>query len=227
MAGEPGTLAEAPIGGYAGVDRAADPGSEPPQAKRARATRAALLAGARDVFVARGFEGATIAEIVARSGTSVGSLYNQFGGKENLFLELHRQHCDLLWEATHLAMARARDDGGDDPFEVYLVGARAYLVTCWDVRELARLFLSGDGPPGFDAVTRGGLRRWISQNAGLLRVADQPFGEALAAAVTGVMAAGARQVVECASREDATRMTDYFTGLVARLAGPQACAPAS
>src|SRR3954451_10616069 len=208
MAGEPGTLVEAP------------------PARRARATRAALLAGARDVFVARGFEGATIAEIVARAGASVDTLYNQCGGKENLSLELHREHCDLLWEATHLAMRRARHGGADDPFEVYLVGARAYLVTCWDVREPARLFLSGAGPPGFDAVTRGGLRRWISQNAGLLQVADQPFGEALAAAVTGVMAAGARQVVECASREDAVRMTDYFTALVARLAGPQPGAPA-
>src|SRR3954470_7168780 len=110
MAGETGTPGQAP------------------HPKRARATRAALLAGARDVFVARGFEGATIAEIVARSGTSVGSLYNQFGGKENLFLELHREHCDLLWEATHLAMRRARHGGADDPFEVYLVGARAHLV---------------------------------------------------------------------------------------------------
>jgi AcrR family transcriptional regulator len=226
MAGEPGTLAGAPPAVEIGNDPGVDPVPEPPQARRARATRAALLAGARDVFVARGFEGATIAEIVARSGTSVGSLYNQFGGKENLFLELHREHCDLLWEATHLAMRRARHGGADDPFEVYLVGARAYLVTCWDVREPARLFLSGAGPPGFDAVTRGGLRRWISQNAGLLQVADQPFGEALAAAVTGVMAAGARQVVECASREDAVRMTDYFTALVARLAGPQPGAPA-
>jgi AcrR family transcriptional regulator len=208
MAGEPGTLVEAA------------PPAESPQAKRARATRAALLAGARDVFVARGFEGATIAEIVARSGTSVGSLYNQFGGKENLFLELHRQHCDLLWDATHRAMDRARAGGTADPTAVYLVGARTYLVTCWDVREPARLFLSGDGPPGFDAVTRGGLRRWTVQNAGLLQVAGQPFGEALAAAVTAVVAAGARHVVECASREDAVRTTDYFTGLVARLAGP-------
>src|SRR3954464_9673245 len=110
MAGEPGTPVEAP------------------QAKRARATPGALLARARHLFVARGFEGATIAEIVARSGTSVGSLYNQFGGKENLFLELHREHCHLLWEATHLAMRRARHGGADDPFAVYLVGARAYLV---------------------------------------------------------------------------------------------------
>jgi AcrR family transcriptional regulator len=194
---------------------------EPPLAKRALATRAALLAGARDVFVSRGFEGATIAEIVARSGTSVGSLYNQFGGKENLFLELHRQHCDLLWAATGRATERARAGGRADPFEVYLAGARAYLATCWDVRDLARLFLSGDGPPGFDAITRSGLRRWISQNAGVLQVAEQPFGEALSAAVTGVVAAGARQVVECAGRDEANRMTDYFITLVARLVGPR------
>ena len=91
-------------------------------------------------------------------------------------LELHRQHCDLLWEATHLAMARARDDGSDDPFGVYLVGARAYLVTCWDVRELARLFLSGDGPPGFDAAMRAGFSDWVRRSGAVLRSADSRPG---------------------------------------------------
>ena len=199
-------------------DTAAAPG--PPLSKRALTTRNALLDGARQVFVARGFDGATISEIVARSGTSVGSLYNQFGGKEHLFLELHRRHSALLWDATQQAMERAREAGEHDPFPIYLAGARAYLLACWDERDLARLFLSGEGPPGFDAISRGGLRRWITQNAGVLQVAGRRFGEALAAAVTGVVAAGARQVVACRTRDEATVMTAYFATLVGRLARP-------
>jgi AcrR family transcriptional regulator len=210
MAAETGVAPDTPLGVYA------SPGLQ--LTRRALATRTALLAGAREVFVAHGFDAATIAEIVARSGTSVGSLYNQFGGKENLFLELHRRHCALLWNATQHAMTKAHDAGERDPFRIYLAGARAYLIACWDERDLSRLFLSGDGPPGFDAVTRGGLRRWISQNAGVLQVAGTRFGEALAAAVTGVVAAGARQVVDCDTRDEATEMTEYFAALVARLA---------
>jgi hypothetical protein len=80
--------------------------------------------------------------------------------------------------------------------------ARAYLLGCWDERDLARLFLSGDNPPGFDAIARSGLRRWIDQNMGVLQLEGRRFGEALAAAVTGVVAAGARQIVECATREE-------------------------
>ncbi|GAA3613858.1 hypothetical protein GCM10022419_118750 [Nonomuraea rosea] len=191
-----------------------------PLSKRALATRNALLDGARRVFAANGFEGATISEIVASSGTSVGSLYNQFGGKEHLFLELHRRHSGWLWAATQQAIEGAREAGERDPFRIYLAGARAYLLGCWDERDLARLFLSGDNPPGFDAIARSGLRRWIDQNMGVLQLEGRRFGEALAAAVTGVVAAGARQIVECATREEATELTDYFATLVSRLAQP-------
>ncbi|MFC4120685.1 TetR/AcrR family transcriptional regulator [Nonomuraea zeae] len=212
MAREPDTAAETPLDLPAAPHR--------PLSKRALATRNALLDAARQVFAARGFEGATISEIVARSGTSVGSLYNQFGGKEHLFLELHRRHSELLWEATQQAMERARATGERDPFRLYLAGARAYLLACWDERDLARLFLSGEGPPGFDAIARGALRRWINQNADVLQVTGRRFGEALAAAVTGVVAAGARQVVACPARDDAAEMTEYFAMLVTRLAQP-------
>jgi AcrR family transcriptional regulator len=188
--------------------------------KRAQATRTALLAGARHAFAEHGFERATVADIVVSSGASVGSLYNQFGGKEQLFLELHRRYRAQQWQLTQRAMDAARAAGESDPFRVYLAGARAYLMGCWADRDLARVFLSGDGPPGFDAVTRGAVQEWISQNAGVLQVEGQRFGEALASAVTGVVVAGARQVVRCQTRDDAVAMTEYFAGLVARLAQP-------
>lgn len=185
--------------------------------KRAQATRSSLLQGARRAFVEQGFEGATVTDIVERSGASVGSLYNQFGGKEQLFLELHRQFRVKQRQVTDRAMEGARSAGEKDPLRVYLAGARAYLMGCWADRDLARLFFSGDGPPGFGR-DRAGLQEWVRQNAGVLEVEGQRFGEALASAVTGVVAAGARQVARCETVDDAMEMTEYFAGLVARLA---------
>jgi AcrR family transcriptional regulator len=55
---------------------------------RAAVTRAALLSAAREVFTASGFAEASIADVVARAGASVGSLYHHFGGKGELYLAL-------------------------------------------------------------------------------------------------------------------------------------------
>ena len=53
---------------------------------RAATTRTALLSSARAVFTASGFAEASIAEVVAGAGASVGSLYHHFGGKAELYL---------------------------------------------------------------------------------------------------------------------------------------------
>lgn len=185
--------------------------------RRVLATRGALLSAAREVFAAHGFERATITEIVERSGTSTGSLYNRFGGKEGLFLELHRQHSALLWDKAHDAIDVARDDGAADTLDVYLVAVRAFLLACWDERDLARLFLAGGGPPGFDAQALDGRRRWIDENADLLAIADRAYGRRLAAAVTGLVSAGAQQIVDCPDRVQAADTADYFAMLVGRL----------
>ncbi|MEU5692599.1 TetR family transcriptional regulator [Actinosynnema sp. NPDC020468] len=48
-------------------------------------TKAALLAAAREVFVERGYEGATVRAIAARAGVDAAMVNHWFGGKENLF----------------------------------------------------------------------------------------------------------------------------------------------
>jgi AcrR family transcriptional regulator len=60
----------------------------PRRAEQAAATRAAVLAAARDVFVAKGYSAATIAEIAARAGTSVDTVYASVGRKPALLREL-------------------------------------------------------------------------------------------------------------------------------------------
>jgi AcrR family transcriptional regulator len=57
------------------------------QQVRDRIIRAAVA-----VFAEKGYHRATIADVVARSGLSVGAIYTHFSGKEELFL----QSCDLI-----------------------------------------------------------------------------------------------------------------------------------
>ena len=51
-----------------------------------------IIRAAVEVFAEKGYHRATIADVVARSGLSVGAIYTHFTGKEALFL----QSCDLM-----------------------------------------------------------------------------------------------------------------------------------
>jgi len=117
-------------------------------------TQRALLDAAREVFTSRGFSEASIADVVERAGSSVGSLYHHFGGKSELFLALWQEHQLAHEQAASEAVAAARKAGVTDPGELFTAGARAFLQGSWQRRDLAMLFLSGDGPPGFEVMQR-------------------------------------------------------------------------
>jgi AcrR family transcriptional regulator len=55
-----------------------------PQRSNGKLRVAAILQAAAGVIAERGYEGATMAEIAARSGTQIGSLYRFFPNKESL-----------------------------------------------------------------------------------------------------------------------------------------------
>ena len=149
-------------------------------AGRAATTRAALLSAAREVFTASGFAEASIAEVVARAGASVGSLYHHFGGKGELYLALFDEYQHRQEERAAAAVRTARVDGVDDPLALFLAGARAYLDGCWEERDLARLFLAGGGPAGFELVARRRYREWTRRNAAVLSAREEePWGDAL------------------------------------------------
>jgi AcrR family transcriptional regulator len=56
------------------------------QAERKEKTRAGLVETAREVFLERGFHGASLDEIAERAGYSKGAVYSNFAGKDELFL---------------------------------------------------------------------------------------------------------------------------------------------
>ncbi|ASG24684.1 TetR/AcrR family transcriptional regulator [Nitrospirillum viridazoti] len=65
---------------------AADAAPAPKLGRRAEARRIAMMDAALKVFMEKGFERATLGDIVALSGGSRATLYELFGGKEGLFL---------------------------------------------------------------------------------------------------------------------------------------------
>ena len=67
---------------------------------KAERTRQDILEAAHHIFAAKGYEGASVADIAAAAGYTKGALYANFPSKEALFLEmareLHRNQKDLL-----------------------------------------------------------------------------------------------------------------------------------
>ena len=58
------------------------------RAEKVEANRTSVLAAARQVFLAKGYAGATLDAIAEQAGCSKGVVYSQFGGKADLFLAL-------------------------------------------------------------------------------------------------------------------------------------------
>ncbi|MGI9005894.1 MAG: TetR/AcrR family transcriptional regulator [Streptosporangiaceae bacterium] len=178
------------------------------QWSRTKQTQRALLDAARAVFAQQGFAAASIADVVERAGSSVGSLYHHFGGKSELFLALWTEHQAAHERASSEAVAQARRSGVTDSTALFCVGARAFLEGSWVRRDLALLFVSGDGPPGFELMKRRREHEWISQNDALLRLADTSTDRLYATILTSLIGDGAREVATCRTRRQANAAID-------------------
>lgn len=179
--------------------------------ERGAATRTALLAAAREVFTSVGFAQAGVTDIVTKAGASVGSLYHHFNGKGDLYLVLFDEFQNELTERARRATRGARAAGVDDPKEIFLAGATAYLDGCIEQRDLARLFVSGDGPPGFDLTMRRRTHEWATKNAEFFARSAEPVDEAVAVVLTGAMVMA---VAEVSLGEDSVRMRRLADGVL-------------
>jgi hypothetical protein len=70
------------------------------------------------------------------------------------------------------------------------------------------LFVSGDGPPGFDLERRRRGHGWISQNDALLRLPDTSLDRLYAAILTSLIGEGAREVAAAATPSQASGIID-------------------
>jgi AcrR family transcriptional regulator len=127
----------------------------------------AFLEAATHVFLSRGFEKATLAEVIARSGGSRATLYARFGSKEGLFAAIIEAKCGQIVAA----LESGRMDGG--LAEVLREFATAYMRELMSVESLAlyRLVIgeSGRFPKLGAAVFKAGPNAAAERLAAYLR----------------------------------------------------------
>lgn len=187
------------------------------QWSRTAQTRRAMLDAAREVFARQGFAEASVAAVVAQARSSVGSLYHHFGGKTELFLALWEDHQASQEDLASSAVAKARSDGIDDPLQLLIVGARAFLDGSWQRRDLVRLFMDGNGPPGFELMRRTRNREWVRQNAVLLGAGTDPIDRLTVAVLTSIIGEAGREIAMCTTRREANAVTEAAVALIRKL----------
>jgi AcrR family transcriptional regulator len=197
----------------------------PRTSERGAATRSALLAAARHVFTTEGYAQASVTGIVNRAGASVGSLYHHFSGKADLYLTLFEELNNEQAERTRRAARDARDAGITDPQQLFLVGAREYLDVCMEQRELLRLFVSGDGPPGFDLLRQQRLADWVIMNTEFFVRSGEPLDQAVAIVMTGAIGLCAAELSLSADATRTRKIADGVLEVLSRLERPPAKRP--
>jgi AcrR family transcriptional regulator len=122
------------------------------QTERTQATRARLLAVARDRFARDGFNAVSAEDLVRAAGLTRGALYHHFAGKDGLFL--------AVYEAMQREIAvriEAAATAAPDAWEALRRGCLAFLDACTDPA-VQRIVL-------LDAPTVLGWERWRQVDA--------------------------------------------------------------
>jgi AcrR family transcriptional regulator len=144
--------------------------------------RARILAGAGEIFISAGYEGASMSQIAAQSNVSKGTLYNYFPSKAALFAAFVRDDCakfvasvfesppqeDLRSELTRIGLTMLSSmlsPRGMDLFRVVVMEAAKFP-------DLAMEFMKA-GPEVLVANMADWLRDQMA--AGRLNVADPVF----------------------------------------------------
>jgi AcrR family transcriptional regulator len=134
----------------------------PPRQTRSQETLERLLDAAEEVFGERGFEAATVAEVVRRARSSVGAMYARFTDKDALLSCLHERFCEEALATSDLALDADRWEGASIaeifaeviPFLVEVYGQKRGLIRAFIVR--------GSHDPEF-ASSASRLGKYISQ----------------------------------------------------------------
>jgi AcrR family transcriptional regulator len=114
------------------MSKVSDPPAPGKTRQRTRPTRddvrERVLQAASEVFLEHGYHQASTAEIAARAGFTKGALYSNFGGKDDLFLELVEKEANARVERLSTGGDRVGFDGLVDGLLALARGDRAGLV---------------------------------------------------------------------------------------------------
>jgi AcrR family transcriptional regulator len=177
-------------------------------------TQQRILDAATDVFAARGFSAATMADIVDHSSASIGSIYHHFGGKKELFLAIYDQ---LAADVEQRIEATIEQCGELDRQRTFEASVRAYLDAMWANRRAATVLANGDAPAGFDRITR---RQMLTTFGGWMSVLDLDTtarGRLLTRVLAAVMAEATAMVLACDDPAGVRPITDATVECVGRL----------
>ena len=114
----------------------------PPQQSRSQKSLERILDAAEEVVAAKGFEQASVAEIVRRARSSVGVFYARFGEKESLLRCLHDRFCNEAFATVDRVLDPDRWQGASCgeilsetlPFLVEVYRRRRGLIRVFIVR---------------------------------------------------------------------------------------------
>lgn len=134
---------------------------KPPLQSRSQQSLERMLDAAEEIIVEKGFEGATVAEIVRRSGTSVGAFYGRFGEKEALLSCLHDRFTSEAIATTDVVLDPTRWE--DSSITEILGETIPFLVEVYRAKTgLIRAFIAkGCAEDEF-------CKRWLPLNAHLV-----------------------------------------------------------
>jgi AcrR family transcriptional regulator len=179
------------------------------------ATQQRILDAATEVFATRGFTAATMADVVAGSGASIGSIYHHFGGKSELFLAIFEQMAGAVDRRIDAAMRQVGDRlDGRRVFELHV---RAYLEAMWDNRRLAMVLTSGDTPAGFEIARRDRMQAAFRSWMAVLELDKSLRGQLLSRVLVATMAESSLMVAGCENPDDVPEIIDATIEWVDRL----------
>lgn len=183
-----------------------------------------VLEGARAVFRADGFEGASVDAIARAAGVSKATLYSYFADKRLLFIEVARSECDLQIEEADAVLSDHRGARGvltvaaDRMLAFFLseLGRsifRMFLAESSRFPELGRAFYES-GPKRFRDRMVAYLRRAVEEGELAIEdfelAADQ-FGKLCEAGLVDEMLFGVRlRVTEAERRRIVEGAVDTF-----------------
>ena len=171
---------------------------------RARLTaaerRRRILDAATQVFAEQGYEAASVGEIAARAGVVASVIYDHFGSKRDLHVELLRRHGDALIERSIEGVS------AETPYELLRASVEAfYRFVEYDPFVWRFLFRDPPSDPEIAAAHRSVQERATAGIAGLVRVAAPD-----ADSVLGLPTERAAWMVAKASQEATQGLAEWW-----------------